>query len=147
MTDWDKRFIDLAKHVAQWSKDPSTKVGAVIVDPKTKKVVSMGYNGFPRGVVDSDERYNNREEKLSYIVHAEVNAVLNAGIPLNGYHIYVWPTMMIPNSCPECSKVIAQSGISMICCEEVNDLPERWQKLAKYSENILYEAGVKIKTI
>ena len=64
MEKWHKRFIELAKTIAQYSKDPNTKVGAVIVDSE-KRIVSMGYNGFPRKVLDLDERLNNREEKVT----------------------------------------------------------------------------------
>ena len=72
---WDKRFLALAEHIARWSKDPSTKIGAVIVDPN-KRVVSLGYNCFPRGVEDSEERLENREVKYKIIVHCERNALL-----------------------------------------------------------------------
>ncbi len=68
MADWNKRFLDLAEHVASWSKDPSTKVGAVVVDEK-KRVVSLGYNGFPRGVLDIDSRYNDRDTKHLFVAH------------------------------------------------------------------------------
>ena len=71
---WDQRFMDLANFVAAWSKDPSTQVGAVIANPHTKRVVSMGYNGFPSGVGDHDHRLENREIKYEMIVHAETNA-------------------------------------------------------------------------
>ena len=71
---WDKRWIGVAEHIARFSKDPSTQVGAVIVDGMNR-LVSIGYNGFPRGVADDDERYNNRKTKLKLIVHAEANAI------------------------------------------------------------------------
>src|SRR3990172_2103187 len=79
---WDSRFLRLAEFVAQWSKDPNTKVGAVIVDG-THRIVSLGFNGFPRGV-DDDERLRNRELKLKLMVHAEMNAILFAGRALDG---------------------------------------------------------------
>ena len=109
MTDkWDLRFINLAEHIAGWSKDPSTQVGAVIVDPTTRKVVSMGFNGFPRGVDDSDDRLQNREKKLSYMVHAEENAILQAGQSVAGCNIYIHPTIMIPACCAHCAKLITK---------------------------------------
>ena len=77
MRSWDQRFLDLAEHIAQWSKDPRTKVGAVIVDEK-KRVVSVGYNGFPRGVDDNPDRYEDRTAKLLFVAHAERNALDNA---------------------------------------------------------------------
>ena len=81
-TDWDKRFLELASVVGSWSKDPSTKVGAVIVN-ENKQIVSMGYNGFPRGVRD-DYRLENRETKYNLIVHAEANAIIHAKESLEG---------------------------------------------------------------
>ncbi len=80
---WDKRFLELAKHVSLWSKDPSTKTGSVIVDQK-RRVVSGGYNGLPIGVEDLDERLNNREIKYKMIVHCERNALLFANRDLGG---------------------------------------------------------------
>ena len=76
MDNWDKRFLDLAEHVAGWSKDPSTQVGCVIVNDK-RVVVGLGYNGFPRGVEDTPERLNDRPTKYLMVQHAEVNAILN----------------------------------------------------------------------
>ena len=77
ITPWDRRFLGLAAHIATWSKDPSTKVGAVIVRPN-KTIVSVGFNGLPRGVDDLDSRYNERALKYAMTVHAEANARLRA---------------------------------------------------------------------
>jgi dCMP deaminase len=76
MNKWDERFVRIAQEVASWSKDPGTKVGAVLVNDK--RILATGYNGFPSGISDSLERYMEREVKLAYTVHAEVNALLNA---------------------------------------------------------------------
>lgn len=105
---WDRRFLDLADHVAQWSKDPRTKVGAVIVDQKNR-VVSIGYNGFPRGVDDSDKRYENRALKHKLVAHAERNALDNAPLMVEGCTLYV-PLM----PCNECAKSIVQKGITKV---------------------------------
>jgi len=105
---WDERFMALARHVAMWSKDPSMKVGAVIVDRK-RRVIAMGYNGFPRGVEDSSERYNERATKYAHVVHAELNAVLNALGPVEGCTLY---TTFEP--CTGCAKAIIQSGITRV---------------------------------
>src|SRR5664280_2545750 len=86
---WHIRFLDLAKHIAQWSKDPKTKVGAVIVD-EDNIILGIGYNGFPRGVQDYSERYNDRDTKLKYVVHAELNAILNTNRSVKDATIYVW---------------------------------------------------------
>ena len=73
MDKWDKRFLDLAKHISTWSKDPSTKVGSVIV--YNRRILSTGYNGFPAGVYDDPKVYANREEKNKIVIHAEENAL------------------------------------------------------------------------
>lgn len=141
---WHIRFLELAKHISTWSKDPSTKVGAVIVDPETKQIVGTGYNGFPRGVDDSEERYADRETKYKLVVHAELNAILNANKFVRGCDIYVYPTMMIPNSCPECCKAIAQSGIKRLfgfTPTEEASRHTKWKDLEKYSKIIQMENG------
>ena len=74
---WDVRYIELAHKVSEWSKDPSTKIGCVVVGDKGQ-VLAQGYNGFPRGIEDSEERLDNRETKLKYVVHGEMNAIYNA---------------------------------------------------------------------
>lgn len=87
---WHKRFLDLADYISAWSKDPSTKVGAVIVDPSTKRVLGLGYNGFPQKVADTQERLNDRTLKYPLMVHAEANAVHAAGKQnLKGSFLYV----------------------------------------------------------
>ncbi|NJK88105.1 MAG: CMP deaminase, partial [Myxococcales bacterium] len=74
---WDLRFIELAKHVASWSKDPSTQCGCVIVD-SSRRILSTGYNGFPAGVTDVYERLHDREVKYRLVAHSEVNAICTA---------------------------------------------------------------------
>ena len=108
MRSWDRRFLDLAEHIAQWSKDPRTKVGAVIVDEK-KRVVSVGYNGFPRGVDDTPDRYEDRETKHLFVAHAERNALDNAPLMVDGCTLYV---PLLP--CNECAKSIIQKGINRV---------------------------------
>lgn len=107
-TNWDMRFLDLAAHVAQWSKDPSTKVGAVIVNDD-KQVLSLGYNGFPRGVEDRVSRYSDRQTKLLFVAHAERNALDNAYVDVRGATMY---TTLCP--CNECAKSIVQKGIKRV---------------------------------
>lgn len=110
-TKWDNRFIDLAAHISSWSKDPHTKVGAVITNDKNH-IVSLGYNGFPRGVIDSEARYNNRDDKYKFVCHAERNAIDNAHTDVTGCTIYV--TLM---PCNECAKSIIQRGIKRVVCK------------------------------
>lgn len=108
MSKWSDRFLALAEHVAEWSYDPSTKVGAVIVDSKNR-VVSIGYNGFPRGVKDWPSRYTDRDLKLKLVCHAERNAIDNASHSVEGCTMYV---PLLP--CNECAKSIIQSGIKKV---------------------------------
>lgn len=108
MSKWTDRFLALAEHIAEWSYDPSTKVGAVIVDSKNR-VVSMGYNGFPRGIKDLPQRYKNRDTKHLFVCHAERNAIDNAPQSVEGCVMYV---PLLP--CNECAKSIIQSGIRKV---------------------------------
>ncbi len=108
MNKWTQRFLELAKHVSEWSYDPRTKVGCVIVDNK-KRVVSIGYNGFPRGVRDIESRYEHRETKHLFVAHAERNALDNAPHSVEGC------TMYVPlKPCAECAKSIVQKGIAKV---------------------------------
>jgi len=132
---WSERFLLLAKHVAQWSKDPSTRVGAVIVDD-LRHVVSVGYNGFPRGIKD-DHRLTVREEKYPLVVHAEANAILNATVPVRGCHLYLWP---FP-PCSECAKLIIQSGILMVHAPKAL-IPQRWAMDVNRANLTLLEADI-----
>lgn len=122
MADWDQRFLELAEHVATWSKDPRTQVGAVVVDDK-KRVVSVGFNGFPRGVLDLAERLDNREVKYTFVAHAERNALDNAPIMTDGCTLY---SPLFP--CSECAKTIIQKGIKRVVSRPIfEDVPKfRW---------------------
>lgn len=141
MDKWNKRFLELAKHVSSWSKD-TTKVGAIIVDPRTNNVVGMGYNGFPRGVIDNKARYNDRDMKLKLTCHAELNAILNSNMSTRNCVIYVYPTMMNPASCPECSKAIVQAGIEKLYYYKNNNTNPNWVELEQFSKIILSEGRI-----
>lgn len=136
MSKWDKRFLDLAKTVASWSKDPSTGVGAVVVD-KDHRIVSLGFNGFPRGVKD-DERLKDRDTKYEVTVHAEVNAVLFAQRNLTGCTCYIWP---LP-CCARCASILVQSGIDRVVSVQVTE--PRWIESCKLGQSLLEEAGVQV---
>lgn len=143
MTNWDSRFMDIARSVATWSKDPSRKVSAIAV--KDRRVLSTGYNGFPRGVIDSEERLNNRELKYKLIVHGEMNCILNAareGISLEGATMYVTRLPV----CSECAKAVAQSGIKRVVMESdsFKDMDQRWVDSYKTSKVIFDECGIEI---
>tara|TARA_R100001015_G_C4517481_1_gene87410 strand:- start:213 stop:647 length:435 start_codon:yes stop_codon:yes gene_type:complete len=134
-TKWDERFLELAKLVGLWSKDPSTQVGAVIVDDN-KRIVSIGFNGFPKGVKDSEKRLVDREEKYAIIVHAEANALMFANASVEGCTLYTWPFQ----PCSRCAGLIVQSGIKRVV-SVVHD-EERWKKNFHISREILHEAGI-----
>jgi dCMP deaminase len=113
---WDEYFMGMAHLSALRSKDPSTQVGAVIVSP-ANKVVSIGYNGLPKGCSDDEYPWDREgsalETKYVYVVHAELNAILNSPMPVTGCKIYV---SLFP--CNECAKAIIQSGIKEIVYED-----------------------------
>ena len=141
LNKWDKRYLALAKEVASWSKDPSTQVGAVTVGNK-KEVLSQGFNGFPRGIVDSEDRYNNREIKYKYVVHAEMNAIYNAtysGVSLDGAVLYVYGLPI----CSECAKGIIQVGIKKVIIEKSKEL-DNWNESVALSQEMFDEAGVEL---
>lgn len=131
---WDIWFLKLAKQAATASKDPSTKVGAVIVRPD-RTIASIGYNGFPRGIQDDAYRLGHRETKYSLVVHAEANAILSARERLDGYSIYT--TLF---SCSNCAKLIIQSGIKRVV-SPTYDL-DRWEASLRLSKEMYDEAGV-----
>ena len=144
---WDRFFLGMAEYVSTASKDPSTKVGAVIVDPKNR-VVGMGYNGFPRGVQDTSERLNDRTWKYPLVVHAEVNAIINAGHRSEGCRIYVTPTLMEPCACPDCAKALVQAGIvENIYWHNDNIDQTRWKDMQKFSKTLFDEGGVKYRSV
>lgn len=114
---WNKRFIDLCNHIAQWSKDKSTKVGTVIVD-SDKRILSVGYNGFPTGVDDDIETRHERPAKYMYTEHAERNAIFTAsriGVSLVNATLYC---NYFP--CPDCTRAIIQSGIKTVYYEKLS---------------------------
>lgn len=131
----DKRFLELAALVAGWSKDPSTKCGAVIVDHQ-RRIISTGYNGFPAGIPDNPEHYTDRAEKYPRVIHAEKNAILFARRDLTGCTLYVWP--MQP--CSQCAAFIVQSGINRVVTVRHTDEQEaRWGDGFKIARDILGE--------
>ena len=142
LSKWDDRFITIAHNVATWSKDPGTKVGSVLVIDR--RILATGYNGFPHQISDSLDRYENRELKLAYTVHAEVNSILNAaknGARTDGSTLYVtFPP------CVSCSTSVIQAGITRVVCPDLTTAPQRWIESFKMGNNLLHEAGVKVST-
>ena len=140
---WYKRYLKLATEVAEWSKDPNTKVGAVIVGAKGQ-ILTQGYNGFPRGIRDTPKRLNDRDTKLSFVVHAEMNAIYNAsysGVSLDGSTLFVSGLPV----CSECAKGIIQVGIrKVVIPKSVIAARPHWTESWKLSEQMFNEAGVMI---
>ncbi len=136
---WDRRFIDLALHISNWSKDPSTKVGCVVVGAD-REIRSTGFNGFPRGIEDSLERLEDREMKYPLICHAEENAIMHAariGISLKDCVAYVtWPP------CTRCARSLIQAGVVEVVFPKDIEIPERWVEAFDRSLSMMKEAGV-----
>lgn len=144
MYDWHRRYLRLADEVASWSKDPSSKIGAVAVGDKGQ-VLSQGFNGFPRGIKDTKKRLNDREEKYKLIVHAEMNCIYNAtynGVSLDGATLYISGLPM----CSECCKGAIQVGVKNIVMWD-KEYPEKWVESFYNSKEMLKEAGVKYTLI
>lgn len=138
---WDLRYLKLAQHIASWSKDPSTKVGAVAVGSKGN-VLAQGYNGFPRKIFDYDDRYHDRGVKYKYVVHAEMNVIYNAsysGVSLDGSTLYV---VGLP-ICSECAKGIIQVGIKRVVMG-ICEVPPAWEDSWNWSKRMLKEAEIEI---
>ena len=138
MNKWDIRWLEMAGIVSTWSKDPSTQIGAIAV--KDKRLVSTGYNGFPRNIEDLDERWNNREEKYKYVVHAEMNCIYNANYhnqSLKGSTMYI---VGLP-VCHECAKGIIQAGVVRVVAK-YKDAPLKWSKSTEITTKMFKEAGI-----
>ena len=149
---WDRHFLGMAEFVSTASKDPSTKVGAVIVDPGTNLVFGHGYNGFPRGIQDTEERYNDRELKYKLVVHAEVNAILMAGSLARGATLYTYPSFMLPPICTDCCKIAIQAGIKEIVGfivdeDELTERQLRWKDSILLAREMCDEAGISYRGI
>ena len=142
LTKWDYRFLDMARHISTWSKDPSRQIGSVAVDPIKKNILSTGYNGFPRGLIDNEERYHDRPTKYKYIVHSEMNLIYNAtfnGVSLDGCVIYVYGLPV----CSECAKGIIQVGATRIVMDTGEiEIPDTWKESWLNTKSMLDEVGI-----
>ena len=141
---WDRRFLHLAGHISDWSKDPSTKVGCVVVG-SDREIRSTGFNGFPRGIEDSSERLDDRNQKYPLICHAEENAIMHAarvGVSLKGCVAYVtWPP------CTRCARSLIQAGVVEVVFPENIDVPERWVADFDMSMSMMKEAGLEVRSV
>lgn len=134
---WHKRFLDLAKHISTWSKDPSTQVGAVIVDD-SKRIISTGYNGFAIGVNDNIERLENRDIKYEMIVHGEINAIIFARQNLANAILYTYPFM----PCSRCASIVIQSGIKTVIAPLNNNV--RWKDSFEITKTLFSESNIEL---
>ena len=138
--------MEMARKVSEWSKDPNTKVGAVAVGSKGQ-ILSQGFNGFPRGILDSEDRLQDRETKYKYVVHAEMNVIYNAtysGVSLDKASLYVYGLPV----CSECCKGIIQVGISTVyVSKECLELRPHWQESWMRSVDMFSEAGIEVFAI
>ena len=141
---WDEYFIAITDVVRKKSKDPSTKIGAVIVGPD-KQIVSTGFNGFPRGIDETDSVRWERPVKYQFVEHAERNAVYNAartGVSLMGCTLYLVGMGPPTVPCIECAKAIIQVGIVRVCGKACKPVPDTWADDFTFAAALLKEAGV-----
>lgn len=137
---WIHRFLNLAEHFSTWSLDPSTKIGAIAVSDN-RQILSVGYNGFPRGIEDTEERLNTREVKYKHVVHAEQNLIYNAchnGISLKDSTLYVFGLPV----CGECAKAVIQVGIERVVCGFDGEYKENWKASVEFAQNLFREARI-----
>lgn len=137
LASWDNHWLREAQLISERSKDPSTKCGACIVDEKNR-LVSKGYNGFPRGARDDISLYADREIKYRRIIHAEMNAILFAQRDLTGCALYVWPFL----TCDRCATYVVQSGIVRVIAPS-SDNP-RWADAFEVALELYAEVGVDV---
>ena len=141
--DWDLYYLNMARYIATKSKDPSTQTGAVIVRPD-KSVISVGFNGFPKGMNDSPELYADREKKYSRTVHCEMNALLHARQDVSGGTLYTWPFA----SCDRCAVHMIQAGIKRYVFPEMPpEKAARWKDIMELAESYMREAGCEVVKI
>lgn len=140
MMKWNVRFMQMAREISSWSKDPSRKIGAIAVGDN-RRVLSTGYNGFPRNIEDSKERLTDRETKYKYVVHAEQNCIYNAclnGISLAGATLYVYGLPV----CSECAKGIIQVGIKKVFIEDRIYEEQKWIESFEHTKELFDEAKI-----
>jgi len=138
--EWNAKYLALAKTFANWSKDPSTQVGAVAIG-SCGQVLSQGYNGFPKGFDDSKSIYNNPELKNKYIIHAEMNCIYHAtlnGISLQGATLFVYGL----DICHECAKGVIQVGIEEVITYSTKALKDKWVSSFKTSKELLQKSNI-----
>ena len=132
--------MKLAQEVSTWSKDPSTQTGAVLVSPDKTDII-VGFNGFAKRMKDDPELYANREVKYSRIIHCEVNAVILAKRPVDGYTLYTYPFL----SCDRCAVTMVQAGIvRAVAPKPTPEQSVRWEAAFVKTRAYFAEAGVEV---
>lgn len=138
---WDIHFLMLAGHCSLMSKDPSTQVGAVLVDAH-RRVISTGFNGLPQRVLDTHERLDNREVKYDLIIHAEMNALIFAQRSLHGATLYTYPFM----SCSRCATMMIQAGIVRHVAPVCVDIERQKYLRTDLTAALFNEANISVAT-
>ena len=136
---WNKRWMDMAILIASWSKDRSRYAGAVIVDDRNV-LVSIGWNGFPRGIDDDVDARHERPAKYKWTEHAERNAIYNAAA--NGHHTRDCIMYLQWYPCADCARAIIQSGIIKLVCKEPDWNDTIWAADFEVVKEMLDEAGI-----
>ena len=136
MNKWNLRYLELALEVATWSKDPDKQVGAVCVSPDKRSIV-VGYNGFPRGIADSEELLNNKELKNKLMVHAEANCIVNSNHSVNGWTMHVTKA-----PCVDCAKLLINARVKRIVCPNPRG---NWKDEQLMAIGLLTEAKIEVE--
>ena len=137
--NWDEYYLKIAEVISSKSKDPSTKVGCALVRPD-HSLCSTGFNGFPQKMLDLPDYLNNRDEKYSRVVHAEINALIFAGEFVKGYTAYTYPV----GPCDRCVVALLQAGVSRFVFPEIpEEMKERWKGTIDKSKLYINECGAK----
>ena len=145
---WDSYFMTMSYLVSMKSKDPRTRVGAIIVG-KGREIISTGYNGMPRGYKDTEERYNDKNHKYMAVVHAEENAILHCariGVTARSCSLYVpW----IP--CSRCAKMIIQVGIKEVIYDPYfpanKNKDSKWWETMNLTQAMFEETNVRMREV
>lgn len=141
---WMNYFFNIAQAIKTASKDPSTQVGALLVDHETNRIMATGYNGFPAGVLETYQRWE-RPTKYSFVCHAEMNCIAAAarfGIKIDQCDLYV--TL---HPCVDCAKLVAAAGIKRIFyIDDGSDQSkdDNWRKLLNYAKTIFAESHIEL---
>ena len=143
---WDERYLRLARHISDWSKDPSAKVGAVVSNSRLGRVVGLGINGFPVNIEDDDTRLSDKALKRDMVLHAEQNAILSASRDAIGGNIYVFGKPV----CNHCAALIIQAGVDRVIASQPKpEAPDEssWDQKGRLALEMFEEAGVRFTPI